>query len=97
MCSLTSKGIYFFIKWRVFGPSVGRISGESEGVVKLLIEFSEATDMADGSRSGVYRALLAGGVYHQWLWEVYSKTDNKISFKGIIEAVINHPVVVLQF
>ena len=37
------------------------IYGKSEGVVKVLTEFSEAKDMAAGSRSGVYWDLLRGG------------------------------------
>ena len=54
-------GRYFFRTWRVLGSSVGRISGESEGVVKVLTDFSEATEMAAWSRSGTYRYLLCGG------------------------------------
>ena len=37
-----------------------RTCGESEGVVKVLAEFSEATYMVSGSISGVYQALLSG-------------------------------------
>ena len=58
MCTQPRKGISFFITWRVLRSSEGMKSGKSEGVVKLLINFSEATDMASGNRSGVYQALL---------------------------------------
>ena len=34
-------------------------SGDAEGVVKVITEFSEATYMASGIRSGVYQALLS--------------------------------------
>ena len=32
-----------------------------KGVVKLLTEFSKATEMSDGRRFGAYRNLLCGG------------------------------------
>ena len=50
----------FFVTWIVLGPSVGKISGESEGVVKVLTEFSEATEIVAGSIFGAYRDLLCG-------------------------------------
>ena len=52
---LPCKGTSFLITQRLLGSS-----GELEGVVKVLTGFSEATDMAAGSRSGVYQALLCG-------------------------------------
>ena len=42
-------------------PSVGRISGKSEGLFKVLTEFSEATDMESESRSRAYWDILCGG------------------------------------
>ena len=59
--NLPFKGTSFFRTWRVLGSSVGSKSGESEGVVKVLTEFLEATEMAAGSRSGAYQALLCKG------------------------------------
>ena len=46
--------------WVGLGSSEGsrNIRAKSEGVVKVLTEFSEAIDMASGGRSGVYQALL---------------------------------------
>ena len=46
--------------WYVSGPlEVRRITcGVSQGAVKLLTEFWEATEMAARSRSEVYRAIL---------------------------------------
>ena len=61
MSTIPFKGTYFFRTWRVLGSSVGRISGKSEGVVKVLTEISEAAEMAAGSISGAYRALLCRG------------------------------------
>ena len=96
MFTLPFKGKYFFVTWIVFGSSVGSRSSESEGVVKLLTEFSEAAEIAYGSISGVYWYLLCGGGYildgngrlmHSWA--------KKISCKVIIELVINRPVVVI--
>ena len=52
MFTLPFKGKYFFVTWIVFGSSVGSRSSESEGVVKLLTEFSEAAEIAYGSISG---------------------------------------------
>ena len=37
--------------------------GESEGVVKVLTEFPEVTEMTAGSGSDVYRALLGSFVW----------------------------------
>ena len=54
MWNLPFTGTYFFGTWIVLGPSVGRIYGESEGVVKVLTDFSEATEMSAGSRFGAY-------------------------------------------
>ena len=36
------------------------MSGKSEGVVKVLKDFSEATEMVARSRFGSYQALLCG-------------------------------------
>ena len=47
------KGTSFFVTWIVFGSPEGRRSDESEGVVKVQKSFSEATEMASGSRYGV--------------------------------------------
>ena len=58
--TLPRKVTSIFITWRVLGSSEGRRYGKSEGVVKVLKEFSKATDMAAGGRSGVYRAHLCG-------------------------------------
>ena len=56
--SIYHKGTYFSITCRVLRSSVGRISGESEGVFKVIAEFSDSTEMEAGSRSGFYRAPL---------------------------------------
>ena len=50
------------IVWSVFEASEVRIisCGESEGGVKVLADFPEATEMASGSGSGIQRALLFG-------------------------------------
>ena len=56
-----TKGTYFFITWRVLESSLGRIYGKSKGVVKELTDFSEATEIASGSRSGEYWSLLYRG------------------------------------
>ena len=58
MLTLPWKGTFLFTTWRVLGSSEGRKSGESEGLVKVITEFSVASDMADRSISGVYQALL---------------------------------------
>ena len=58
MLNLPLKGTSFFITWRVLGSSEGRRYGKLEGVVKVLTNISEATEMAAGSRSGVYQDLL---------------------------------------
>ena len=66
MWTLPFTGTSFFGTWIVLVPSVVRIYGESEGVVKVLTDFSEETEMSAGSRFGAYRYLLYGGVYQQW-------------------------------
>ena len=50
------------MSWQWLGSSEvsTRICGESEGVVKLPIEFSEATEIKAGSRSGVQQDILSG-------------------------------------
>ena len=46
--------------------------GESKYVVKVLREFSEATEMTSGSRSGLYIGIFFRGVDNKKLaWEVY--------------------------
>ena len=40
----------------------------SEGVVKVLNFFPEATDISSQSKSGVYLDLFFDGDYHQWAW-----------------------------
>ena len=60
----------FFITWILLGSSVRRRSGESEGVVKVLPEFPEATYMTAGIRSGVYEAHLCGRGLSSMVMEV---------------------------
>ena len=67
--------------------------GESEGVLKVLTEFSEATYMAAGSVSGLYRDFSGGG-YHQWAWEGDSNLGYHNQLEVIIEAFMKCPVVV---
>ena len=87
LCTLPRKGTYFFITWRVPGESEGRRSGESEGVVKALKTFQRQHICHLGADLGYIGIFYAGGVYHQ---------STKFICKGIIEAFINRPVVVLQ-
>ena len=49
-----------------------------------------------GADMGYIMLFYAGEVYHQWSWEVDSNLGYQNWPKGIIEAVINHPVVVLS-
>ena len=67
MLTLPSKGTYLSITWRSLVSSKGRRSGESEGVVKSLTGFSEATEIVAGSRYGVYWDILC------WGWVLSSK------------------------
>ena len=95
MLTLPLKVKHFFIPWRVLGLSEGRRYIESEGVFKVLTEFSEATEMAVGSRYEVYRDILCSWGLSSMVMGDMQSWANKIICKLIIEAVINRLVIVL--
>ena len=64
-----------------------RSCGESKGVVKVIIYFLEATEMADGSISGVYQVILSRWVLSSMVMggrfkDLLTESSEKLLFKN---------------
>ena len=57
--------------WSIIGISeIGKlIIGESQGKVKLLLEFLEATEIVASVGSGKSNVIFLGGDYYKWPWK----------------------------